>query len=92
MRSIAHSCGCLYIFFIYCFVTLDVCVIILLTLRFGWMLVLSLYKEDYLQFLALLVETSRAYAIPRFLVPGTGKSHQNTNAGKFDPERAIWNC
>ena len=26
------------------------------------------------------------------LVPGTGKSHQNTSAGKFDPERAIWNC
>ena len=22
-----------------------------------------------------------------FLVPGTGKSHQNTSAGKFDPER-----
>ena len=27
-----------------------------------------------------------------FLVPGTGKSHQNTSAGKFDPERAVWNC
>ena len=26
------------------------------------------------------------------LVPGTGKSHQNTSAGKFDPERAVWNC
>ena len=28
----------------------------------------------------------------RILVPGTGKSHQNTSAGKFDPERAVWNC
>ena len=27
-----------------------------------------------------------------FYVPGTGKSHQNTSAGKFDPERAVWNC
>ena len=27
-----------------------------------------------------------------FLVPGTGKSHQNTSAGKFDPEQAVWNC
>ena len=27
-----------------------------------------------------------------FFVPGTGKSHQNTSAGKFDPERAILNC
>ena len=26
------------------------------------------------------------------LVPGTGKSQQNTSAGKFDPERAVWNC
>ena len=26
------------------------------------------------------------------LVPGTGKAHQNTSAGKFDPERAVWNC
>ena len=27
-----------------------------------------------------------------FLVPGTGKSHQNSSAGKFDPERAVLNC
>ena len=26
------------------------------------------------------------------LVLGIGKSHQNTGAGKFDPERAFWNC
>ena len=26
------------------------------------------------------------------LVPGTGKSHQNSSAGEFDPERAVWNC
>ena len=47
--------GCPYIFLIYYYITIYVCVphfykIFLWPLRFGWLLVLSLYKEDYLQF------------------------------------------
>ena len=40
-RSIAYSGGCLYIFLIYCFITLNVCEKILLPLRFGWLCVLK---------------------------------------------------
>ena len=41
--------GCPYIFLIYYYITISyVCVPHLYDLRFGWLLVLSLYKEDYL--------------------------------------------
>ena len=46
-RSIAYSQsgGCLHIFLIYCFITFDVCVMILLPLCVGWLLVLGPYIE-----------------------------------------------
>ena len=37
------------IFLIYFNITIYVCTTFLWPLRFGWLLVLSLYKEDYLQ-------------------------------------------
>ena len=46
MRSMAYSGECLYIFLY----TKLFSPKILLPLRFGWLLVLRLYKEDYLQF------------------------------------------
>ena len=47
-RSIAYLGGCLYIFLIYCFITLDGCVFMLWPLCFGWLMVLDLYNEVYL--------------------------------------------
>ena len=47
-RSTAYFNGCPYIFDILLHYYICLCTIFLWPLRFGWLLVLSLYKEDYL--------------------------------------------
>ena len=48
-RSTAYFNGCPYIFYILLDYYICLCTTFLWPLRFGWLLVLSLYKEDYLQ-------------------------------------------
>ena len=48
-RSIAYFNGCPYIFDILLYYYICLCTTFLWPLRFCWLLVLSLYKEDYLQ-------------------------------------------
>ena len=49
LRSTAYLNGCPYIFDILLYYYICLCTTFLWPLRFGWLLVLSLYKEDYLQ-------------------------------------------
>ena len=48
-RSTAYFNGCPYIFDILLHYYICLCTTFLWPLRFGWLLVLSLYEEDYLQ-------------------------------------------
>ena len=48
-RSTANFNGCPYIFLLYYYITIYFVYHILWPLRFGWLMVFSLYKEDYLQ-------------------------------------------
>ena len=39
-----------------------------------------------------LLDLVNLHNVHSILLLGTGKSHQNTSAGKIDPEGAVWNC
>ena len=46
-----------------CFITLDVCVMILMPLHLSWLLVLGLFKEYYLQILNVCPLDYLAFAV-----------------------------
>ena len=61
-RSTAYFNGCPYIFDILLYYYIFVCTTFLWPLRFGWLLVLSLYKKDYLQIFKCV-----SFRLPRLL-------------------------